>query len=73
MAELKQLGRAPDSLLARRTRRTIREVVSMREERRVGLPTPDRRWSAREVKMLGRYNDAELSRRLRRRKGQVRR
>jgi len=73
LAELRQLGRAADSVLARRTGRTIGEVVAMREKRRVGLPTPDRRWSAREVKMLGRYNDAELARRLRRGKGQVRR
>src|ERR1035441_1292551 len=73
LAELNQLGRVPDSALARRSGRTIGEVVDMREKRRVRLPTPARRWSAREVKLLGRYNDAELARRLRRGKGAVRR
>src|SRR5436309_6718125 len=66
LAELKQLGEAPDSVLARRTGRTIKEVVAMREHRRIAMETGPRRWTARETKMLGRYNDAELSRRLRR-------
>src|SRR6266508_1340789 len=66
VAELKQLGKVPDSVLARRTGRTIKEIVAMRQHRRIGLPTPPRRWTAREIRMLGRYYDAELSRRLRR-------
>jgi len=44
----------------------------MREERRVRLPTPPRRWTAREINLLGRFNDRELARRLRRPKHQVR-
>lgn len=66
VAELKQLGKFPDSVLARRTGRTIKEVVAMREHRRIRLPNAPRRWTAREIKMLGRYNDHELARRLRR-------
>src|SRR5438132_13753148 len=66
VAELKQLGKVPDSVLARRYRRTIKEVVAMREHRRVGLPTPPRRWTAREIRLLGRFNDHETARRLRR-------
>src|SRR5205814_1819295 len=66
LAELKQLGEVPDSVLASRTCRTIKEVVAMREHRRIAMKTGPRRWTAREIKMLGRYNDAELSRRLRR-------
>src|SRR6266496_4538310 len=65
-AELKHLGKAPDSVLARRFRRTITEVEVERERQRIRLPTPPRRWTAREIKMLGRYTDAELARRLRR-------
>ena len=34
LRELKQLGEVPDSVLARRTGRTIKEVVAMREHRR---------------------------------------
>jgi hypothetical protein len=71
LAELKQLGRLPDSVLARRTGRTISEVVAMREARRLRLPTPPRRWTARETKLLGRYTDAELARRLARTKKDV--
>src|SRR5665213_2010081 len=66
IAELKLLGKTPDSILAHRTGRTIQEVVAMRESRGIGLPTGPRRWTAREIKMLGRYYDAELARRLRR-------
>ena len=66
LKELKQLGKVPDSVLARRTGRTIKEVVAMREHRRIGLRTPPRRWTAREIRLLGRYYDAEVSRRLRR-------
>src|SRR6266542_2444063 len=64
--ELRQLGREPDSVLARRIGRTIKEVVAMREARRVRLRTPPRRWTAREIKLLGRFTDAEVARRLRR-------
>src|ERR1035437_4869698 len=66
VAELKQLGKRPDSTLARRMGRTIKEVVAMRESRRIKLPTPPRRWTAREIRLLGTMNDAELGRRLRR-------
>ena len=71
LAELKRLGKVPDSILARRTGRTIKEVVAMREHRRIRLPTPPRRWTAREIKMLGHFNDRELTRRLRRSKWDV--
>src|SRR2546425_12665271 len=53
LAELKQVGKVPDSVLARRTGRTIKEVVAQREHRRVRLPTPPRRWTASELRMLG--------------------
>jgi hypothetical protein len=43
LAELKRLGQKPDSVLARRLRRTIKEVVFTRQIRRVGLPIPFRR------------------------------
>ena len=66
LGELKQLGRTPDSVLARRTGRTIKEVVAMRDSRRIALVSASRRWTAREIGMLGRFNDAELGRRLRR-------
>ena len=73
LAELKRLGKTPDSVLARHTGRTIREVVAMREHRRIRLVTAPRRWTAREIKLLGRFTDAELSRRLRRSYETVRR
>src|ERR1035441_8305539 len=62
LAELKQLGRTPDSLLARRSRRTIHEVVAMRESRGIGLVTGPRPWTAREIKLLGTMPDHELDR-----------
>src|ERR1700733_5972329 len=65
-AEIKRLGKVPDSVLARRFGRTIKEVVAMRESCGNGLPTAPRRWTAREIALLGRFNDAELGRRLRR-------
>jgi len=65
LAELKQLGRTPDSVLARREGRPIREAVAMRVSRRVALPTPGRRWTARESRLLGTKPDAEVARRLR--------
>jgi hypothetical protein len=66
LAELKRLGKVPDSALARRTGRTIKEVVAMREARRVRLRTAPRRWTAREIRLLGRFPDAEVARRLHR-------
>src|SRR6266850_2122765 len=72
LAELKQLGKVPDSVLARRHRRSIKEVVAMRESRRIGLPTGPRRWTAREIRLLGRMNDYEVARRLRRSMHRVR-
>jgi hypothetical protein len=53
LAEMKQLGRTPDSVLARRSGRTIHEVVAMRESRGLGLVTGPRPWAAREIKLLG--------------------
>ena len=66
LAKLKQLGKKPDSVLARRLGRTIKEVVAERERRRIQLRTPPRRWTAREIKLLGTLADSELARRLRR-------
>ena len=66
IAELKQLGRTPDSILARRTGRTIKEVVAERERRRIGMRMPPRRWTAGEIRLLGRFSDLELARRFRR-------
>ena len=54
LAELKLLGKKTDSVLARRTGRTIKEVVAERERRRINLETEPRRWTAREIKLLGR-------------------
>jgi len=61
LAELKRLGRAPDSVLARRMGRTIKEVVAMRESRRLGLVTGPRRWTAREIRLLGSMPDREVA------------
>ncbi len=72
VGELKQLGQAPDSVLARRSQRTIKDVVAMRESRRVALITPPRRWTAREIRLLGTMSDLETARRLRRSAGAVR-
>lgn len=71
--ELKQLGKVPDSVLARRFGRTIKEVVAMRESRRIAMKTAPRRWTAREIKLLGHFTDSDLSRRLRRDRNEVRR
>ena len=65
LAELKHLGKVHDSVLARRTGRTIKEVVAERESRRIRLPIA-RRWTMREIRLLGTMNDHELARRLRR-------
>src|SRR5712672_2207705 len=72
-AELKRLGKTPDSVLARRAKRTIKEIVAERTARRIALPTAARPWTAREINLLGRLNDVELSRRLRRSPEAVRR
>ena len=45
----------------------------MRERLRIRLPTPARRWTAREIKLLGTISDAEVTRRLRRKPSDVRR
>src|SRR6266496_1004621 len=73
VVELRQLGKVPDSVLARRFNRTIKDVVAERERRGVALETGPRRWTAREIRLLGTMNDFELARRLRRPKHQVRR
>src|ERR1035441_3021272 len=70
--EVKLLGKVPDSVLARRWGRTIKEVVAEREARRIGLVTAPRRWTARELRLLGAMNDREVARRLRRGRMQVR-
>src|SRR5437764_12296924 len=72
VAEIKQLGKVPDSVLARRFRCTIKEIVAERERRGIALETGPRRWTAREIRLLGTMNDHELARRLRRPKHQVR-
>ena len=64
-AEIKRLGNTPDSVLARRSRRTIKEIVAMREHYRIAMETGPRPWTMREIKLLGRMNDYELARRLR--------
>src|ERR1700690_1423272 len=66
LGELRLLGRKPDSVLARRFGRTIKEVVAERERRRIRLATRPRRWTASEIKLLGIMPDREVSRRLRR-------
>src|SRR6266436_9236612 len=66
LAELKLLGQIPDSVFAKRYRRSLKQVVAMREHRGIGRPTAPRRWTAREIKLLGKMNDYELARRLRR-------
>ena len=70
-AEIAKFGRVPDSVLARRLHRSIKEVVAERERRRIALPMRHRRWTAREVRLLGTMNDYELARRLRRPNHQV--
>ena len=70
-AELERLGHTADSVLARRSRRTIKEVVAMREDYRIAMETGPRPWTMREMKLLGTMNDYELARRLRRPKHQV--
>ena len=72
LSELNRLGKKPDSVLGHQTGRTIKEIVAMRVQRRIRLPTGPRRWTAREIKLLGRYFDAELARRLRRNINDVR-
>ena len=59
LSELKLLGRKPESVLARRLGRTIKEVVAERKRRRIRLKTAPRRWTASEIKLLGRYPDLE--------------
>ncbi len=71
-AEDKQLGKIPDSVLARRTGRTIKEVVAERQRCRIRLPTPARSWTASEIRLLGKFTDREAARRLRRSYGDVR-
>src|SRR5439155_25068183 len=66
-------GKTADSRVARNRRRTIKEVVAMREHLRIALETGPRPWTMREIKLLGKMNDHELSRRLRRPKHRVRR
>ncbi len=57
--ELKLLGKLPDSVLARRTGRTIKEIVAEREARRIRVPAGSRRWTANEIKLL--ENSATLN------------
>jgi hypothetical protein len=72
-AELKSIGKAPDSLLARRSRRTIKEIVAMREFLgRVLAKERQRRWTRREIQLLGTMKDYAVALRLRRGKKAVR-
>ncbi len=50
--EIALLGKVPDSVLARRTGRTIKAVVAEREQRAIALPLGPRRWTTREIRML---------------------
>ena len=52
-AEIRQLGRVRDSVLARRFGRTIKDVVAERQRQRIGLSVETRRWTTREIKFLG--------------------
>jgi hypothetical protein len=70
-AEVRNLGKVPDSVFALRHGRTLKEVVAERYTRGIGLPTGPRRWTAREIRLLGKLNDREVSRRLRRPINQV--
>jgi hypothetical protein len=56
--ELRLLGKVPDSKLARRTGRTIKEIVAERVARRIRVPAGPRRWTASETKLLGKFSDA---------------
>jgi len=58
LAEIRQLGKRPDSVLALRFGRALKDVIAERERRRIKLNTPPRDWTAREIKLLGRYTDA---------------
>src|SRR2546427_6225860 len=71
-AEAKLLGKIPDSVLARRNGRFIKDVVAERERRRIAMETGPRRWTGREIRLLGTMNDSEVARRLRRPKHHVR-
>src|SRR5438552_3256539 len=70
--ELRQLGKVPDSVMAGRTGRTIKEVVAERDAHRLRAETAPRRWTANEIKLLGKLNDYELARRFRRARYEVR-
>src|SRR5713101_2576875 len=70
--ELRQLGRTPDSVLARRLGRTIQEVAAERVARRIGLAKGGRRWTEREVRLLGTMADQDVGQRLRRPRHEVR-
>src|SRR5437667_1108766 len=69
--ELKLLGKVPDSVLARRYRRTIKEVSAMRESRGIALPTGPRRWTSPEILLLGTKTDRDVAQHLRRTRGAV--
>ena len=64
VAEIRLLGKIPDSILARRRKRTIKEVVAMREQLRKSLNTGPRRWTRREILLLGTLNDQVTASRL---------
>jgi hypothetical protein len=72
IAESRQLGKVPDSVLARRTGRTISEVLAERECRRIKPCLPPHSWTASEIKLRGRYSDMDIARRLRRDRNDVR-
>src|SRR2546428_5512583 len=72
LKELRQLGKVPDSVVARRTGRTIKEVVAERNARRVRTDFFFKQKTAYEIKLLGKLNDYELARRFRRARYEVR-
>ena len=61
----------PNSVLARRAGRTIKEVVAMRKSRGLSLAKGPRGWTAREIRLLGTQPDLEVARRLHREKTSV--
>ena len=73
VAEVRQLGRVLDSVLAQRTGRTIKEVEAEREARGIGLSLGRRPWMAREISVLGMMTDRDAGQDVRRSRSAARR
>ena len=58
---MRDLGKVPDSVLAKRSGRTIREIVAMRQERRIAVSLAGRRWTNRETQLLGTLSDRQVA------------